>query len=139
MKQCIFASSNSLIRGSRLAPKAGLFYFPAKGVFRTYKAAACHYRALRSVSARESGLFDSGIWWAAFLSTYVKQSSHAHRDQIPRRSADIPRTPDHTGQSPTARPRNGAATAGDSPRTIGAPKGDFSPPLPSIIPCNSVF
>ncbi len=138
MKQCIFASSTSLSCGPRLAiHKASLFCFRAKGVFVPISG-GLPLPSAKKRTARVSGLVDGGIRWAAFLSTYVNKSSHAHRDQIPRRSADIPRTPDHTGQNPTARPRNGAATAGDSPRTIGAPKGDFSPPLPSIIPCNSV-
>ena len=138
MKALIFVPSTILFRGSkRLAPKAGLFHFRAKGFFYPISGGLPLPSAKKRI-ARESGLVDSGIRQAAFLSAYVNQSSNAHRNKVPRRPAELPRTSDHSGQIAKTRRRNGAAVTATAPLYSTKP-GAFGWRFQPIICCNSVF
>ena len=114
MKSIIFVPSTSIFRGPMLAPKAGFFYSNAKGFHLPIKRRPVFTERLRNVFARESGLVDSGIRQAAFLSAYKVNKSHV----FPRRNSYTLRkgTPDHSGQ--IAAPRGGslATTARPAPR-----------------------
>jgi len=81
MKAVIFVPSTSLIRGPKwLAPKAGFFYLSAKGGYIPISSGPSLPSAKKR-TARESGLVDSGIWRAAFLSVCnVNKSRNAHRN-----------------------------------------------------------
>jgi hypothetical protein len=76
-KPVIFVLSTSLMRGRKLASKAGFFYF-SKQVSK--KLAACLYRTLRRVFPRASDGVDSGIAQAAFLFAKINVNiiHHAH-------------------------------------------------------------
>ena len=139
MKSIIFVPSTSIFRGPMLAPKAGFFYSNAKGFHLPIKRRPVFTERLRNVFARESGLVDSGIRQAAFLSAYVNQSSNAHRNQVPRRPAELPRTSDHSGTIPATRRRNGAAVTAVAPGFYSTKAGAFGAHKTPIIPCNSVL
>lgn len=108
----IFTPSTSIFRGSMARTlKAGFFYVSDKGVSEPIKRRpALHTERLRSVFARESGLVDSGIWRAAFLSAYVNKSHHAQRNPHTIRGGNPPfRTSFETCQ------RGQSLAAGDTP------------------------
>ena len=99
--QCTCTGSTSLIRGPRLAFKAGLFCLPAKGVFIPISG-GLPLPSAKKRTARESGLVDSGIWRAAFLFVEnVNKSHYVHRNHstatpanagrpIPRHASEVP-------------------------------------------------
>ena len=132
MKTLIFVPSTILFRGLWLAPKAGLFHFRAKGVFYPISGGLPLPSAKKRI-ARESGLVDSGIRQAAFLSAYVNQSHNAHRNQVPRRPAELPRTPDHSGTISETRRRNGAEIEAFTPRFYSTKPGAFRARFQPII------
>ena len=135
----IFVASTSLTRGpQRLAiQKASLFCSNAKGVFLPISGGLPLPNAKKR-TARASGLVDSGIRQAAFLSAYVNKSHHAHRNQVPRRPADLPRTPDNTGKKPATRPRNGAAITAAAPGVYRKETPHFGAVKSGLISCFSV-
>ena len=133
MKAVIFVPSTSLIRGSKwLAPKAGLFCFPATGILISISS-GLPLPSAKKRTARESGLVDSGIWWAAFLSACnVNKSHNAHRNSISRRPAahQIPHY--HSGPIAQAGGRNGKATTPAARRVYSTKAGNKAPGVSSI-------
>lgn len=118
MKKSTFVTSNSSMRGPRLAThKAGLFYVPAKGISTYKRRLAFTESGSRPGNARASGLLDSGIVRAAFLfARNVQQSHHVssplHAPRAPHLAAlSSPSTarttlslPAVSPAAPTARP-----------------------------------
>ena len=64
---------------------------------------------------------------------------HAHRNQVPRRPAELPRTSDHSGTIPATRRRNGAAVTAVAPGFYSTKLGAFGARFQPIIYCNSVI
>lgn len=82
VKTLIFVPSTSLIRGPQMLAlhKAGFFYFPATGIV-FHISSGLPLPSAKKRTARESGLVDSGIRRAAFLSACnVNKSHYAHRN-----------------------------------------------------------
>ena len=74
-KVITFVTSTSLIRGRKLAPKAGFFCFSASGFFSQISSGPSLSSAKKR-TARESGLVDSDIWRVAFL--FAKKCQQVH-------------------------------------------------------------
>lgn len=84
MKRRNFTSSNSLIRGLMLANKAGIFHFRSEGEFTPIIRRPAYTKRLRNASARESELFDGGIWRAAFVFPPLMSNSSLMEIQTPQ-------------------------------------------------------
>lgn len=123
----IFVTSTSEFRGLRLASKAGFFYVPAKGVFLPIKRRLAFTERLRNVFARESGLVDSGIRQAAFLSAYVNKSHHAHRNShTAGKEKPLQRAADHPRPQRRTRQTHGARIAPFAPGFSAKEKAGFN-------------
>lgn len=118
----IFVLSNTQFRGLRLAiHKASLFCFRAKGVFPTYKAAACLYRALRSAIPAKvvcSTAVSGRPLFFSSLPTNVEHIHNAHRNQAPARPGHLPGAPNYHGAKRRSRRPYGAGRPADSSRIV---------------------
>ena len=113
----IFVASTSLTRGpQRLAiQKASLFCSNAKGVFLPISGGLPLPNAKKR-TARASGLVDSGIRQAAFLSAYVNKSHHAHRNShTAGKEKPLQRAADHPHPQRRTRQTHGARIAPFAP------------------------
>jgi hypothetical protein len=139
VKMAIFVTSitSNIRRGRKmLAPqKAGIFRFQKELAIYTCRAVA----VMATASRAERLVIDSGKGKSPFCLPAINVSHHAHRDQIPRRSADIPRTPDHTGQVAQTGCGNNAPTTGVAHRIYSTKAGGKRAGKTPIIVCNSVF
>ena len=143
MKTLIFVPSNTFnVRGpKRLASKAGLFHFHAKGFSTPIK------RRPAIVTERQRGATPAKVvCWTAVIGgplfcppTNVQHTHHAHRNQIPRQPPELPRTPDHPGTIAETRRRNGAAVTAVAPGFYSTKLGAFGARFQPIIYCNSVI
>lgn len=140
MKPPIFVVSTNSMRGSKwLAPKAGFFCFPATGILISISS-GLPIPSAKKRTARASGLVDSGIWWAAFLSACnVNKSHNAHRNSISRRPAAHKIPNYHSGPQPQAGGRNGTAIKEAARRVYSTKAGNKAPGVSSISLSFSVF
>lgn len=87
-KVITFVTSTSLIRGRKLAPKAGFFCFSASGFFSQISSGPSLSSAKKR-TARESGLVDSDIRRVAFLFAEKCQQVHnVHTQAFALRTGD---------------------------------------------------